>query len=502
MYQQICTAAVAAFICAPSWAGVSADNAQQVGEVVFVIGTPRVVNAKGDTRAVIRGTPVHVSDRIETSEGSHAMVRFMDGANVSVRPNSRLAVEVYRYDPAAPKNSTVKLQLEEGIARSITGKAGEAAKDRFRLNTPLAAIGVKGTDFIVSAEVDHVRVAVQSGSVVVAPFSATCRADGLGPCASDTAKTLSDEMIGMVLEMRRSQKLALTKPDELYLVPQRTETTASSSSSGTGTSTSTGSPPTTAKPTVTVEAPVDVARTSADSPAQTQSSNTVIALLASPPVPPPPPVVPPAPVQPPEPEPLPPTVLPPAPIPVAPAPVAPPAVAELPLMQPATTPATLAWGRWSWAASSAASTIALSYAEASTGRKSTVGSLTHALFRPDGAVPDVLPAQLGTVEFTLRAAEAAFTSGGKVEPATVNRGSLSIDFAGARFSTALGLSHPATGDVLYQNQGTVRNDGVFTGNQPDGRLAGALTVNGQEAGYFFERQIGNGQLSGLTLWSK
>jgi hypothetical protein len=496
MYQQICTAALAAFISAPSWAGVSVDNSQQVGEVVFVIGTPRVVNAQGDMRPVVRGTPVHVADRLETGEGSHAMVRFMDGANVSVRPNSRLAVEVYRYDPSAPKNSTVKLQLEEGIARSITGKAGEAAKDRFRLNTPLAAIGVKGTDFIVSAEADHVRVAVQSGSVVVAPFSATCRADGLGPCATDTAKTLSDEMIGMVLEMRRSQKLALTKPDELYLVPQRADTLASSNSS----STSTPSGQVTAKPTIAAEAPVDVARTSGESPAQTQSSNTVIALLASPPVPTPQP--PPAPVQPPPPEPTPPTVQPPAPTPIAPAPAPPLAVAELPLMQPALTPSTLAWGRWSWAASPTASTIALSYADASAGRKSTVGSLTHALFRPDGAVPDVLPAQLGTVEFTLRAAEAAFTTEGKAEPATVNRGSLSIDFASARFSTALGLSHPATGDVIYKNQGTVRNDGVFTGTQPDGRLAGALTVNGLEAGYFFERQIGNGQLSGLTLWSK
>ena len=33
--------------------------------------------------------------------------------------------------------------------RSITGQWGEAARDRFRLNTPIAAIGVRGTDFIV-----------------------------------------------------------------------------------------------------------------------------------------------------------------------------------------------------------------------------------------------------------------------------------------------------------------------------------------------------------------
>ena len=50
-------------------------------------------------------------------------------------------------DEANPSDSQVKLNLIEGTARAVSGEAAKAAKERFRLNTPIAAIGVRGTDY-------------------------------------------------------------------------------------------------------------------------------------------------------------------------------------------------------------------------------------------------------------------------------------------------------------------------------------------------------------------
>ena len=200
---RLAAAAACVFIAQTSLASSLAP--QSVGEITFVIGASRIVSGSGSVAPVVRGMPVHVSDRIETTEGGHALVRFVDGATVSVRPNSRLHIETYQFDAAQPHNSAIRLQLEEGVARSVTGKGGEAAKDRFRLNTPIAAIGVKGTDFIVSANEQSVRVAVQSGAVVVSPFGTGCRADALGPCATDGARTLSADMGSVMLELQRQQ---------------------------------------------------------------------------------------------------------------------------------------------------------------------------------------------------------------------------------------------------------------------------------------------------------
>ncbi|MFM8637711.1 MAG: ATP-binding cassette domain-containing protein, partial [Betaproteobacteria bacterium] len=62
---------------------------------------------------------------------------------------------------------TLSPTVGEVVVRSITGQWGEAAKDRFRLNTPLAAIGVKGTDFAVRVEPDKTAAAVYTGAIVL-----------------------------------------------------------------------------------------------------------------------------------------------------------------------------------------------------------------------------------------------------------------------------------------------------------------------------------------------
>ncbi|MBK9684459.1 MAG: FecR domain-containing protein [Betaproteobacteria bacterium] len=87
---------------------------------------------------------VFVGDRVETSASGHVHLKFVDDAAVAVRPDSSLEIQAYRFDAQRPAGSEVRLQVEHGIARSISGRATEVDKNRFRLNTPVAAIGVRG----------------------------------------------------------------------------------------------------------------------------------------------------------------------------------------------------------------------------------------------------------------------------------------------------------------------------------------------------------------------
>lgn len=479
----------------------STDPSASVGEVTFVIGTSRLIDAKGNVAPIVRGMQIRPSDRIETGDSGHTMVRFVDGGSISVRPNSRLAIDTYRYDPANPKDSAVKFQLEEGMARSITGKAGEAAKDKFRLNTPIAAIGVKGTDFIVSANIERVRVAVQSGAVVVSPFDSGCRVDGTGPCSSGSARTLSADMGAMMLEIQRQHQIPTMLPaiGSEFARQGRTETP-------------------TVRPVV-ADTPV-VARLP-DSTTEARAAITVATLTASEsakPSPPPTPIEePPVVVNPPQPQPPSPVVPvaeppkvevpvvitpePPVVVAVAPAPVPVPAPAATPTPVPAPAPATMVWGRWSWAAAMPGS-IAVTYSEASQDRKVTVANSTYGLFRPEPTAFPVFPSHLGQVEFNLRDAEAQFVKAGVVSQASVPQGLLSIDFGAARFSTALALQHDSTGVVGLQATGTIRDDGIFATSTSDGRVSGAVTFDGKEAGYLFERNAAGGVFQGLTRWMR
>jgi len=96
----------------------------------------------------------------------------------------------------------VRFSLDSGEARSISGAAAQAAKERFRLNTPLVAIGVKGTDFVTQASKDVIRVTVNQGAIVMAPFDSACKADALGVCNTTRAKVLTAEMLGLALVYR------------------------------------------------------------------------------------------------------------------------------------------------------------------------------------------------------------------------------------------------------------------------------------------------------------
>ena len=111
-----------------------------VGEVSLVIGKAFLTSNNERGVRVRSGDCVREGDTIRTESNGHVHIRFIDQAVLSVRPRSELQVLAYRYDPSRPENSLVKLNLLEGTARTVSGEAAKTARDRYRLNTPIAAI--------------------------------------------------------------------------------------------------------------------------------------------------------------------------------------------------------------------------------------------------------------------------------------------------------------------------------------------------------------------------
>ena len=161
---------------------------EAAGIVTMTIGKAYL---NGDT-LITSGTELQAGDNIETLSNGHVHIRFIDNGLVSVRPNSQLYIEHYRYNPDSPDQSIIKFDLESGVMRSISGKGAKAARDKFRLNTPIAAIGVRGTDFVVKASSDLIQAVVNEGAIVVAPFSSACEADTFGPCSENSVELSGD----------------------------------------------------------------------------------------------------------------------------------------------------------------------------------------------------------------------------------------------------------------------------------------------------------------------
>jgi hypothetical protein len=214
--------------------------------------------------------------------------------------------------------------------------------------------------------------------------------------------------------------------------------------------------------------------------------------VVTPPVVTPPPVV----VTPPVVTPPPVVVTPPVVLPVTPPDFTP--VAPVPV--PALTDRNLVWGRWG-AGQGDLEKLTMAYVDVRQGRDVTVGNNDYVLFR-DGDGKTRVQEGLGPVSFALHSAQAFYHSATGVVAMTVKGGTLDINFNTSSFATELNMSHSLTGDVSFIANGFIYEGGYFYTRSETERMAGAVSLNGAEAGYYFEKQLEAGGIQGLTLWDK
>lgn len=130
-----------AFLCAGAWAGGT------VAVVTHLSGTLSVVRADGSTRILSVRSEVQEGDTLSTARETYARVKFNDGAEVVLRPETRFKVESYRYEAAKPEEDNFIVSLLKGGMRSVTGLLGARNKERVSVQTSTATIGIRGTHF-------------------------------------------------------------------------------------------------------------------------------------------------------------------------------------------------------------------------------------------------------------------------------------------------------------------------------------------------------------------
>ena len=103
--------------------------------------------SNGGSRELKQGDFIYVNDEIMTSNRSFAVLQFEDGAKVTVRPDSTLIIESYLYNGDDGDEAT--LSLVEGGLRVITGAMAKSNPENYKVRTPVALMGVRGTEFSI-----------------------------------------------------------------------------------------------------------------------------------------------------------------------------------------------------------------------------------------------------------------------------------------------------------------------------------------------------------------
>ena len=122
----------------------------EIGSVVEQSGTAVIKRGK-ETITIVKGTFVETNDKIETKNGV-VNIKFKDNTTVKVTENSALVIDDFVYDPKNAAGGKLGLKAASGTVRYVSGNIAHNNPNSVKINTPTAAIAVRGTDFVMAVD--------------------------------------------------------------------------------------------------------------------------------------------------------------------------------------------------------------------------------------------------------------------------------------------------------------------------------------------------------------
>jgi hypothetical protein len=104
----------------------------------------------GMSLPVAVGDHVFQSDIVVTQTGSVG-ITFADNSMMSLGPNSRLALDQFRFDTTT-HNGVFDSTLQKGTLAVKSGQIVRQRPEAMHIRTPAALLGVRGTQFVVRAD--------------------------------------------------------------------------------------------------------------------------------------------------------------------------------------------------------------------------------------------------------------------------------------------------------------------------------------------------------------
>jgi hypothetical protein len=142
-------------------------QAPAAGRLVSVTGEVGIVGSDGVRRAAERGGDIREGDTIVTGDSALAQARMSDGSLISVRADSEFKLEQFAYKGREDRSASFVVNILKGGFRTITGLIAQVNRSGYRISTPAATIGVRGTHF----EVVHVLPQIASQQVPAGTYN-------------------------------------------------------------------------------------------------------------------------------------------------------------------------------------------------------------------------------------------------------------------------------------------------------------------------------------------
>lgn len=135
------------------------------GHVDFAIGNVESIATDGRRHPLNKGAEINAGETISTATGARAQVRFADGGFISLQPNTQFRVDEFNYKNKVDGEEKGFFSLLKGGFRAVTGVIGHVNKETYRVRTPAATLGIRGTGYNMALRDDGLFVNVGEGAI-------------------------------------------------------------------------------------------------------------------------------------------------------------------------------------------------------------------------------------------------------------------------------------------------------------------------------------------------
>jgi hypothetical protein len=189
----------------------AASSLPAIAQAIWVKGTVVATQPDGTPRTLTRRSVVYEHDVVSTTKDSSGEIGFTDGSLMSLNPDSAIKIDEYKYVKGGGKDDKSVINLVKGGFRTITGAIPKENPEGYKMNTPVATIGVRGTEYVtVLSPEKGLLLKIEKGQIKVINAAGTI---DLTECS--TGEGVSCESYGVVKSFDIKPETTSTMPAEM-----------------------------------------------------------------------------------------------------------------------------------------------------------------------------------------------------------------------------------------------------------------------------------------------
>jgi len=128
---------------------LSPPTAAEIGRIKVAKGAVTIERG-GQSLPGAVGMRLETSDVVKTGADASVGITMSDNSLLSAGPNSVLSLDGFEFD-ATTYQGRFDTSLRDGSLAVVSGRIAKQSPDAMKVRTPFATLGVRGTEFAVSA---------------------------------------------------------------------------------------------------------------------------------------------------------------------------------------------------------------------------------------------------------------------------------------------------------------------------------------------------------------